>query len=101
MNSFPNVSQKADPSLGKPIRSAKNRFARDDLKWKVDFFSVLLRKIGHGTGVLDKFLQGGHDGGAREEVAKKIDLVAQLIVGGGVDELLVGRTRPVGVFCDL
>src|SRR5260370_1346328 len=92
MNSFPNVSQKADPSLGKPIRSAKNRFARDDLKWKVDFFSVLLRKIGRGTGVLDKFLQGGHDGGGSEKFAKKIDRGAEVILGGRFYEHLGGRT---------
>src|SRR5260370_7600241 len=66
-----------------------------------EWFSSNLGQVGHGAGVFDEFLQGGHYGGASEEFAKEIDLAAKLIVWDGLDEFLGGRTRHSVKFGDL
>src|SRR5260370_18183413 len=68
---------------------------------EVEWFSSNLGQVGHGAGVFDEFFQGGHDGGARKELAKEIDLAAQLIVRDGLDEFLGRPPRHKGKFRDL
>src|SRR5260370_15064987 len=68
---------------------------------EVEWFSSNIGQVGHGAGVFDEFFQGGHDGGASKELAKEIDLAAQLIVRDGLDEFLGRRTRHRVKFRDL
>src|SRR5260221_7430453 len=51
---------------------------------------AISRQIGHGAGVFDEFLEGGHDRRARKELAEKIDLPAKLLVRNGLDEFFGG-----------
>src|SRR5260370_6758607 len=66
-----------------------------------EWFSSNLGQVRHGAGVGDKFLQGGHYGGASKEFAKEVDLAPKLIVRDGLDEFLGGGTRGSIKFGDL
>src|SRR5260370_27266066 len=66
-----------------------------------EWFSSNLGQVGHGAGVFDKSLQGGHNGGASKEFAKEVDLAPKLIVWDGLDEFLGGGTRGGVKFGDL
>src|SRR5438477_352912 len=77
--------------------------ARSDLEFRLGKrrFGSNLGQIGHGAGVFDELLEGGHDGGASEEFAEEVDLAAKFIVGNGLDEFLGGGTGYGVVLDDL
>src|SRR5258708_3483356 len=62
---------------------------------------AISRQIGHGAGVFDEFLEGGHDRRARKELAEKIDLPAKLLVRNGLDEFFGGGASDGIELCDL
>src|SRR5258708_990968 len=62
---------------------------------------AISRQIGHGAGVFDEFLEGGHDRRARKELAEKIELPAKLLVRNGLDEFFGGGASDGIELCDL
>src|SRR5689334_22382869 len=60
-----------------------------------------LGQVGHGAGVFDEFLEGGHDGRASEEFAEEVDFAAKFLGGNGLDEFLGSGTGYGVVLGDL
>src|SRR5258706_65739 len=49
-----------------------------------------LRLVRHRTGVLDKFLQAGHDRWPRKKFAENLDFSSQLLARNGLDKFFCG-----------